>query len=144
MEALSDAVCAASNDEERMDAANAYFCARIPEPDPRVAEASELVDLILQEPGIRTVDELVARSGLGKRTLQRIFNEYVGVSPKWVIRRYRLHELVEAIQAGDNPEWARLALDLGYCDQAHLIHDFKSITGVSPVQFRKEAARCSE
>jgi AraC-like DNA-binding protein len=114
MEVLSDAVCAASHDEERMEAANVFFRERIPEPDSRVAQASQLVDRILQKPGIRTVDELVARSGLGKRTLQRIFNEYVGVSPKWVIRRYRLHELVEAIQAGDNPEWPQLAPDLGY------------------------------
>jgi AraC-like DNA-binding protein len=43
---------------------------------------------------------------MGKRRLQRIFQEYVGASPKWVIRRYRLHELVENMNAGGPVAWA--------------------------------------
>jgi len=48
------------------------------------------------------------------RSLQRLFQEYVGVAPKWVIRRYRLHEVAAAIRDGSgNPDWAELALDWG-------------------------------
>ena len=63
--------------------------------------------------------------------------EYVGVSPKWVIRRYRLHELIERFNSGEKLDWAQLALVLGYFDQAHLINDFTTIIGYSPTQYRK-------
>lgn len=74
---------------------------------------------------------------MGKRSLQRLFNDYVGVSPKWVIRRYRLHELLERVHSGAEPDYAQLALELGYYDQAHLINDFRSIVGYSPTQYQR-------
>lgn len=83
------------------------------------------------------MDELVARTGIGKRSLQRLFNEYVEVSPKWVICRYGLHELVERSNSGEELDWSQLAVELGYFDQAHLINDFRSITGYSPTEYQE-------
>jgi len=74
---------------------------------------------------------------MGKRSLQRLFSESIGISPKWAIRRYRLHELIEKFNSGGKLDWSQLALDLGYFDQAHLINDFKSIVGYSPTEYRK-------
>jgi AraC-like DNA-binding protein len=131
-----DAILTASDDEQvSMPALNDFFSARVPVIDDSATLAASLVSHILSEPEIRTVDDLAARARLGKRSLQRLFNEYVGVSPKWVIRRYRLHELVERIHSGDTPDFAQLALDLGYFDQAHLINDFRSLVGYSPAQY---------
>ncbi len=128
-----DAILTASEDNEiSIAAANDFFSARIPAVDDSAVLAAELVYCILSESGIRTVDDLSARARLGKRSLQRLFNEYVGVSPKWVIRRYRLHELLERVHSGAEPDYAQLALELGYYDQAHLINDFRSIVGYSP------------
>jgi AraC-like DNA-binding protein len=132
-----DAILTASEDEEvSIAAANDFFSARIPRPDESAALAAKLVNRILSEPDIRTVDDLASCAGIGKRSLQRLFNEYVGASPKWVIRRYRLHELVERFNEGEQPDYAQLALELGYFDQAHLINDFRSIVGYSPQQYR--------
>ncbi len=131
-------------EEERIAATDAFFLARAPEPDETVALAGQLVARILQESEIKTVDDLVVRAGIGKRSLQRFFNEYVGINPKWVIRRYRLHELVARLQSGEPLEWAQLALDLGYFDQAHLINDFRSIAGYSPAQYQTLASTKSE
>jgi AraC-like DNA-binding protein len=127
-------------DEEKIAAANEFFLARMPKPDKTIALASELVDLILRDIEIKTVDDLVERSGIGKRTLQRIFREYVGASPKWVVCRYRLHEVVEKLNSGQKLDWAQLALDLGYFDQAHLINDFKALVGCTPRQFARQVA----
>ncbi|MGA7292606.1 MAG: helix-turn-helix domain-containing protein [Terriglobales bacterium] len=113
------------------------FFARMPEPDKTMELVGQLVERILQERDIKTVDDLVERTGIGKRSLQRIFNEYVGVNPKWVIRRYRLHELIERFHRADEPDWPQLALELGYFDQAHLINDFRSITGYSPTEYQE-------
>jgi AraC-like DNA-binding protein len=76
--------------------------------------------------------------------LQRLFKEYVGVPPKWVIRRYRLHELVERLHSGQAFEGTQLALDLGYADQAHLIHDFGHVVGYTPTGYRKLAANTEQ
>ena len=123
---------------EISEAADIWLQAQALTPDPIVACAAELVDRILAEPEIKTVADLSRQSGIGLRRLQRIFREYVGASPKWVIRRYRLHELIERMNVGrTNPErvdWAQLAQELGYFDQAHLIKDFKAAVGRAPAQ----------
>jgi AraC-like DNA-binding protein len=141
VDTLQVVALSSGKESEKIAAANTFFSSRAPEPDESVALAGRLVDQILQVAEIKTVDDLVSRSGIGKRALQRIFNEYVGASPKWVIRRYRLHELIEKFNSGEQLDWSQLALELGYFDQAHLINDFRSIIGCSPVQYRKLISR---
>jgi AraC-like DNA-binding protein len=134
--ALEGILLSSGEENEKVEAANAFFRARMPKPDAVIEGVGRIVERILEERDIKTVDDLVDRTGIGKRSLQRMFNEYVGVSPKWVIRRYRLHELVERFNSNDEPRWADLALELGYFDQAHLINDFRSITGYSPTEYQ--------
>ncbi len=64
-----------------------------------------------------------------------MFAEYVGLTPKWVLMRARLHDAADAAADGLPPDWARLAAELGYCDQAHLIRSFKSAIGMTPVEY---------
>jgi AraC-like DNA-binding protein len=137
IEELGTLALSLSNEEEKIEAANAFFRRRLPKTNETIELADRLVERILNEPEIGTVDDLVERTGIGKRSLQRIFNEYVGVSPKWVIRRYRLHELIEKLNSGDKLNWAHLALELGYFDQAHLINDFKVFIGWSPSRYQR-------
>ena len=120
-------------------ATNGYFAAHPPSPDTRVELISRLVGTIFDDPAILTVESLAARSGLSVRALQRLFKTYVGASPMWVIRRYRLHELLERLHSGDDFDGAQLALDLGYADQAHLINDFRKLAGYSPNQYIRRA-----
>ena len=132
-----EATLTASDDEATLvAAADTFFIARVPPSDPTATLAGQLVNRILSDPAIRNVDDLARAAGLGKRSLQRLFSEYVGVPPKWVIRRYRLHELVERFNSGERPDYAQLALELGYFDQAHLINDFHSIVGYTPTHYQ--------
>lgn len=111
-----------------------------PQPDETITFINQIVDCIVDDRTITRVDELVRRVGISKRTLQRLFHHYVGVSPKWTIQRYRLHEAAETLSAsaGDAVDWPKLALELGYFDQAHFIKDFKAIIGQTPAQYVKE------
>jgi AraC-like DNA-binding protein len=143
VDALEAILVSSCEETEKVEAANAFFRARLPEADKTIALAGQLVGRICEEPDIKTVNDLVTRSGIGKRSIQRIFNDYVGVSPKWVILRYRLHEVIEKINSGGRPAWAELALELGYFDQAHLINDFRSTVGYSPTQYQRLAAKHS-
>ena len=67
--------------------------------------------------------------------MQRLFAAYVGASPKWVLRRARLHEAAARADQGVRLDWAALADDLGYFDQAHLTRDFTATVGVSPTRY---------
>jgi AraC-like DNA-binding protein len=132
---LSQFVLGTGRETERRQALDRFFQVRLPAPDGTAQRAGAIVDRILHEPEIRTVDELAASIGLGKRALQRLFQDYVGVSPKWVIRRYRLHEALERIHSSEPRDLTQLALELGYFDQAHLINDFKAIVGMTPGEY---------
>ncbi|MFI5529465.1 DUF6597 domain-containing transcriptional factor [Kitasatospora sp. NPDC051853] len=118
---------------------DAFLSARRPEPDPVVERAAEqaaaLVARITGDTELRRVDQVAAESGLSVRRLQRLFAEYVGAGPKWVLRRARLHEAAERADRGGAIDWAQLAADLGYADQAHLTRDFTATVGTSPARY---------
>jgi AraC-like DNA-binding protein len=140
---LEAVLLSSEKEDTKVEAADAFFRMRVPEPAETALLAGHLVERILHEPEIKTVDDLVSRAGIGKRSLQRIFNEYVGVSPKWVIRRYRLHELIEKLNSRDLPNLTQVALEMGYFDQSHLINDFKSMVGYAPTQHLRLLTRRS-
>jgi AraC-like DNA-binding protein len=112
-----------------------FLRARLPAPDPLAGQAAAVVALVQAEPQLTRVDDLAARAGVGIRRLQRLFAEYVGLGPKWVIRRYRLHEVGERLASGADIDWVRLAGELGYADQAHFIRDFTAMVGESPTRY---------
>ena len=122
-------------DERMVGYAEALLCSVLPEQDPLAEQAAGLVSCITDDPGLRRVGQLSASSGLTVRTLQRLFADYVGVSPKWVMRRARLHEAAERADSGEPVDWALLAADLGYADQAHLTRDFTVTIGVPPTRY---------
>lgn len=90
---------------------------------------------------IRRLADLASRAEISSRTLQRTFAEYVGVSPSWVLRRYRLLDVAETVRNGERPSWAQVASDLGYADQAHLVRDFHVATGQTPASYAASLTR---
>jgi AraC-like DNA-binding protein len=129
-------ICDPDADDARMIAsAEALLCSVLPERDPLAEQVAALVSRITDDPGLRRVDQLSAESGMTARTLQRLFADYVGISPKWVMRRARLHEAAERADSGEPVDWAALASDLGYADQAHLTRDFTVTIGVPPARY---------
>jgi AraC-like DNA-binding protein len=115
--------------------AEALLCSALPERDPLAEQVAALVSRITADPGLRRVGQLSAASGMSARSLQRLFADYVGVSPKWVMRRARVHEAAERADSGEFVDWAELAADLGYADQAHLSRDFTATIGVPPTSY---------
>jgi AraC-like DNA-binding protein len=118
-------------------AAEAFLLARPPDPDPNVARVNRVVDQIMADRDITRVADVAERTGIGTRRLQRLFATYVGVPPKWVIRRARLHEAVERLDRGDDVDLAFLARELGYFDQAHFARDFRSAVGRPPTAYAR-------
>jgi len=129
-------MCAgAGADADMVAHAEALLCSVRPAPDPAAEQAATLVARITDDPALRRVEVLSAASGLSVRSLQRLFADYVGVGPKWVMRRARLHEAAERADSGHVIDWGALAADLGYADQAHLTRDFTATIGVTPARY---------
>lgn len=135
-----DTALSPDGDHARVAALDAFLLAHGPAPDPAAEQAMELVDLIRTDRELRRVTRLAAASGLSVRSLQRLFAGHVGVGPKWVVLRYRIHEALERAEsagAAGAPDWSRLADELGYSDQAHLVRDFTATIGVPPTAYAR-------
>lgn len=103
----------------------------VPKISQQQRRVNELLRLIKSETAICKVDQLAEHTQLSPRVLQRLFKTYVGLSPKWLIRKYRLHKALEQIEYG-NIDIFDIVAQLGYTDQSHLIRDFKDVVGVTP------------
>ena len=120
-----------------VDAALAPFVPGAPTPAERTAD---WVERVAADRSLLRVDALAEIAGTSVRSLQRRFAEHVGLSPKSVIRRYRLYDAAERVRAGNRVDWAGVAAELGYSDQAHLIRDFTAGFGTTPQRYA-DAAR---
>ena len=123
----------AGEDDACQVAAAVRFLQSLPhELDATARQVRDMVERIEQDRGLLRVEQAADAFGINRRSLQRLFTNHVGVGPKWVIQRYRLHEAIERLAHGEPADWTRLALDLGYFDQAHFIRDFRALIGRSP------------
>jgi AraC-like DNA-binding protein len=132
---------AAGNVEESFAAIQAFLRARRPVAGEAIELVGQVVERAATDREVTRVAHLVAAFGIQPRRLQRLFDEHVGVRPKWVIQRYRLHEAAERIAASPEHDWARLALELGYADQAHFVRDFRRFVGETPAAYARSFSR---
>jgi AraC-like DNA-binding protein len=136
-----DAMERADAPEALPDMAAALLLAKLPMPDPNVRRVNDIVAAIAEDLTLTSVDRVQEKTGIDKRTLQRLFQKYVGIGPKWVIKRYRLHEAIAQMQAGGTVDFAALATELAYFDQAHFIRDFRALVGQTPADYARSLTR---
>lgn len=94
-----------------------------------------------RRPEIPMVRELAQEAGLSRRRFAQLFREQIGLTPKLYCRIQRFQNALKQIAAGASVDWAQLALEAGYCDQAHLVHEFRDFSGLSPSAFLASCAR---
>jgi len=82
--------------------------------------------------GARTVADVSGQIGFSARHFIQVFADEVGMTPKLFCRVQRFQETVRRIGMGQRVGWAGMALDCGYFDQAHFIHDFRAFSGLNP------------
>jgi AraC-like DNA-binding protein len=70
--------------------------------------------------------------GVSERHLRRVFRETIGMGPKTFAKLARFRHAVRAARAENPASWATIAVAAGYYDQAHLISEFRAISGVTP------------
>lgn len=83
-------------------------------------------------PRIRKVLDVTREASLSRRRFAQLFREQVGLTPKLYCRLHRFQNVLQQITSGAPVDWADVALACGYCDQAHLAHEFRDFSGISP------------
>lgn len=131
----ASAIDGAREPEEKVALTEAWLVPLLATPSPHLERIRDLVERMAVDHAILRVDDVARIGDLDRRALQRCFRTYVGVSPKSVIQRYRLHEAAVQLRAAQPPALADLAGSLGYADQAHFARDFKRTVGQTPRAF---------
>lgn len=126
-----------ADDSAMVAQAQALLLARLPQVDESALLAARLTAAAAARHGPASVAQLCEKMAIGERRLQRLFANYVGVPPKWVIQRYRLQEAIWRLAQGDAPDLASLAQELGFFDQAHFSRSFAELVGSTPLDYRR-------
>jgi AraC-like DNA-binding protein len=82
-----------------------------------------------------TIGSVAVQFGLSHRGMIRHFEESIGLKPRTFQRIQRLRRTLRAIRCAGVPTWARIAIECGFYDQAHLINEFRRLTGFTPADY---------
>ena len=137
-QAAEQRVLDAPDDAGMIAAAEGLLHPHLPSYDPKVDKITALLAYIEQHQDVTRAEQWAEQCGMGLRSLQLLLADYVGVSPKWVIKRYRFQEAAHLLSSGADVDLAGLAQRLGFFDQAHLSKDFHALVGKSPSEYRKQ------
>lgn len=109
----------------------------LPAPCALQMQVARWIDVARAAPDDLRVDTWARTVGTGPRQLQRMLADWVGVHPKWLLNRYRLHTSLHRLQASPPPRLADLAADAGYADAAHFSRSFRALLGCSPQDYAR-------
>jgi AraC-like DNA-binding protein len=90
-------------------------------------------------PHMATVSSVLHSIGVGHHRFTQLFNDQVGLSPKAFCRVRRFQRVLQAVHRLHDVDWVGVALDCGYYDQPHFIHDFRAFSGLTPAQYLARA-----
>ncbi|MDB5035526.1 MAG: AraC family transcriptional regulator [Chlorobi bacterium] len=122
---------------ERFDMLLARRLGSAPVPDRSVAGA---LGLIGRSGGRIAISALEKSLGVSGRHLARRFNDQVGLAPKMLARIVRFQNAAALLRRGSAIDPHELVHHCGFHDQPHLIHEFRSLSGLTPTQFGREMA----
>lgn len=105
---------------------------------------SKLVERIANDTTLKKVMDVAKASNLSERRLEQLFYEYVGMSPKLVINRFRIQEIADRLARDPGISLTELAYEFGYSDQSHFTRDFRRIIGYTPTEYLRRLQSASQ
>jgi AraC-like DNA-binding protein len=132
---LRERLLEASTPEVKLDIVEAELCAHLVRP---IARDPGLTYAIRSLGDGARVSEVSKELGLSSKRFARYFSDRVGLTPKRYARVRRLQRTLSTIQGTSAVDWAGVAAHCGYFDQAHLIHEFHELAGITPTQYRSK------
>jgi len=93
------------------------------------------LDEIVRRPGYTSLSALSLKIGYSQKHFIDLFKKHIGLTPKAYVRVMRFQNAVAAIELADDVDWAAIALQSGYYDQAHFINEFRAYSGFTPKEY---------
>ena len=106
--------------------------------DEKVAEAVRIIE---ENSGELKISEIAKIIGLSIRQLERRFGRSAGLTPKQFVRARRIRAAAVSLVEETEMNWANRAAAMGFADQAHLTHEFSTLTGRSPNSFAERVKK---
>jgi AraC-like DNA-binding protein len=129
---LGDAVRAAATWRGRFGAVDRFLLGRV-ESAPAITGDVAFAWRELERSGGAVPIQVICRQvGWSHKHLITRFREQIGLTPKRAARVIRFERVLRRLDEAPRPDWARLAAECGYADQAHLIRDFAEFAGTTP------------
>lgn len=123
-----------------LERTEAVLDAGLDESDRALNRCAEVVAALETAPA-RPVGDIAEEVGVSHGYLDREFSRVVGMPPRALARVLRVRRLLEQLDVQDDVLWTRLAADLGWYDQSHLVRDVTRHTGVPPTAYVRAQRR---
>lgn len=143
---LEDALFNAGTFEEKVEITEKFFfylLSKAPE-SYELKRITNTVQLIKNHKGSIPIDDLSSAACVGRKQFERIFSEYIGVPPKQFLKTIRLQNSLHIKHLNPSISLTELSYLSGYYDQAHMINEYKTLTGITPGQYFKECEPVSD
>jgi AraC-like DNA-binding protein len=132
---LRERLCEARSSAERFQLLQEALLSRLCQGVEQHYAVSAALEMFGKNQAGPRVREAAKYLGLSQRRFIQVFKAEVGITPKLFSRIQRFQQTRTFIRQNPSPNWAALALDLGYFDQSHLIREFLEFSGLSPTDY---------
>jgi AraC-like DNA-binding protein len=132
---LRERVCEARTSNEKFRLLEQALLGRLNDGVDQHYAVSAALEMFRKHPAPPRVREAAKYVGLSQRRFIQAFKTEVGLTPKLFSRIQRFQRTRSVIHRDPSPDWASIALDLGYFDQSHLIREFLEFSGHSPTTY---------
>jgi AraC-like DNA-binding protein len=133
---LREQLCAAADPAKRFCVLERALVARLKNTLEEHRAVRAALNIFGRDAGEARTRDLAAHLGLSQRHFIKVFSNQVGVTPKLFARVQRFQRAADLTRSSSTPDWADIAAACGYFDQSHLIHDFQTLSGLSPTEFQ--------
>ncbi len=130
---LAERICTASSFDERVRLFEEFHNSR-EEKKASPALVSIILDRINRNCGDIRIQDIATETGYSTRFINNVFKQHVGIAPKLFSRIVRFQLCLNSLRHQHKKDFADLALEFGYYDQAHFINEFKEFSLFTPTQ----------
>ncbi len=134
---LLNDLCSARDERNQFLVVERYLNGKLARAAPVHPVVQYAVEQLSREDAVSSIRRVQLDTGLSHTRFIQLFRENVGLTPKLFYRVRRFRTLLDRIEKGMPVNWAALALDCGYFDQAHLIRDFREFAGMTPLDYSR-------
>ena len=132
---LRDRLGEAVSDGARFDLLETWLMQRARSRTPPTRSVNYALRLIAHDSNPARIGMLAGQIGISHKHLLREFDRCVGLRPKVFARLCAFQKVIQSVGQKSGIDWAGTAAMCGYYDQAHLIREFRSFSGLTPANY---------